>query len=292
MTTVGVVILAVSDFGWFHAVVYAMAAVSTGGFSPADAGLIGANSFGATMVMILAVAGAVPLALYDRMVREDRWVLARNQQFQGLLIAGLATGLVLAFLTWWRGGTAWPEALLHGLLNAFSAQSTAGFSTVEIAALEPGAKLTLIISMMIGGSAGSTAGGIKILRLLILGRLFYLILQKTGMPNRAVAYAGLGGQRLDGDEIQNALCLILFFLILTIISWAPFVIMGHQPLDALFEVVSAIATVGLSAGVAGPELHALLKGVLCADMLLGRLEILAWIVLLFPGTWLGRRMEV
>jgi trk system potassium uptake protein TrkH len=75
------------------------------------------------------------------------------------------------------------------------------------------------------------------------------------------------------------------------VSWLPFVAMGHRPLDALFEVVSATATVGLSTGITDAGLPALLKGVLCADMLFGRLEIIAWLVLLFPGTWFGRRME-
>jgi trk system potassium uptake protein TrkH len=67
--------------------------------------------------------------------------------------------------------------------------------------------------------------------------------------------------------------------------------MGHNPLDSLFEVVSAIGTVGLSSGITNPELHPFLKAVLCADMLLGRLEIFAWLILVFPGTWFGKRLE-
>ena len=70
-----------------------------------------------------------------------------------------------------------------------------------------------------------------------------------------------------------------------------FLVAGYAPLDALFEVVSALGTVGLSAGIVGPELPAALKGVLCIDMLLGRLEIIAILVLLSPGTWFGRRAD-
>jgi trk system potassium uptake protein TrkH len=66
--------------------------------------------------------------------------------------------------------------------------------------------------------------------------------------------------------------------------------MGYAPLDSLFEVVSATGTVGLSSGITGPELPTLLKGVICADMLMGRLEIVAWLVVLNPGTWIGRRL--
>lgn len=74
-------------------------------------------------------------------------------------------------------------------------------------------------------------------------------------------------------------------------SWLPFVVMGHNPLDSLFEVVSAIGTAGLSAGITDPALHPFLKAVLCVDMLLGRLEIIAWLILVSPGTWFGKRLE-
>jgi trk system potassium uptake protein TrkH len=57
-------------------------------------------------------------------------------------------------------------------------------------------------------------------------------------------------------------------------------------------VVSATGTVGLSVGITSADLPAQLKGVLCADMLMGRLEIIAWLVMLFPGTWFGKRMEI
>jgi trk system potassium uptake protein TrkH len=63
-------------------------------------------------------------------------------------------------------------------------------------------------------------------------------------------------------------------------------------MDALFEVVSATGTVGLSAGITGPGLPAPLKAVLGADMLLGRLEILVWLVFLSPAAWWGRRRSL
>ena len=84
--------------------------------------------------------------------------------------------------------------------------------------------------------------------------------------------------------------MVLFFLGVAALSWAAFLLGGYDPIDSLFEVVSAVGTVGLSTGITAPELPALLKGVLCADMLLGRLEIMAWLVMLYPRTWIGRRL--
>jgi len=217
--------------------------------------------------------------------------MARDPQLQGFLAVSLLMTLLLTYFLWTGGGLNWSEALRHGTLNALSAQSTAGFVSLNIADIDAGSKLVLIFAMVLGGCIGSTAGGIKILRLLILLRLFHLLLQRAGMPKNAVVEARLSGRRLETDEIQNALCLVLVFIIFIALSWLAFVAMGHDPLDSLFEVVSAIGTVGLSAGITGPALHPVLKAVLCADMLLGRLEIIAWLILLSPRTWIGKRLE-
>ncbi|MDH4269846.1 MAG: TrkH family potassium uptake protein [Dehalococcoidia bacterium] len=291
MTGFGIIVLGLLGAGWFNGVIYSLSAVSTGGFSPHDASLAGLNSqWLQAMVILLSVAGAIPLVLYFRSFKEGGRVLIRDRQLQGLLISGLVAALLMAlFLT--RDGFGWIQALHHGVLNAFSAQSTAGFSTLDISQINAGAKLTLIFSMFLGGAAGSTAGGIKILRLFILVQLLYIFLQRPSMPRQAVAEASLGRRRLETDELQTALSIVFVFLASIGISWLVFVGMGHNPLDSLFEVVSAIGTVGLSSGISAPDLHPLLKGVLCADMLLGRLEIIAWIVLFYPRTWIGRRLE-
>jgi len=292
LTGFGITVLGFLGAGWFNSVIYSFSAVSTGGFSPHDASLAGFNSqWLQAMVMLLSVVGAIPLVLYFRSFKEDGRVLIRDRQLQGLLISGLVAALLLAWFLFSQDGFSWIQALRHGLLNAFSAQSTTGFSTLDISQLNAGAKLTLIFSMFLGGGIGSTAGGIKILRLFILVQILYIFLQRAGMPKQAVAEASLGRRRLETDEIQNALSIVILFLTFIAISWLVFIGMGHNALDSLFEVVSAIGTVGLSTGISAPELHPILKGVLCADMLLGRLEIIAWLVLFYPRTWIGRRLE-
>jgi trk system potassium uptake protein TrkH len=292
LTGVGIIVLGLLGAGWFNGVLYSFAAVSTGGFSPHDASLAGLNSLPLqAMVILLSVAGAIPLVLYFRSFKGSGRVLIRDRQLQGLLIAGLVTSLLMAWFLFSQDGFSWIQALRHGALNAFSAQSTTGFSTLDISQISPGAKLVLIFSMFLGGGAGSTAGGIKILRLLVLAKVVHIFLQRAGMPRQAVAEASLGARRLEAEEIQNALTIVFLFLASIGISWLIFVGMGHNPLDSLFEVVSAIGTVGLSTGIAAPGLHPVLKGVLCADMLLGRLEIIAWLVLFYPRTWIGRRIE-
>jgi trk system potassium uptake protein TrkH len=292
LTGVGIIVLGMLNIGWYEAILYCFAAVSTGGFSPHDASLAGLQSHAAqAVIIVLSMAGGISLIVYPRVFRNGWRVLVDDRQLQGFFVTGLLMTVLLAASLRMQSGFAWPRAMGHGALNALSAQSTAGFASLDIAALHAGSKLVLILSMFLGGSAGSTAGGIKILRLLIFMRLLLLLIQRTGMPRNAVAQTRLGGRRLEPDEIQNALSLILVFIVCIAVSWLPFVIMGHSPLDSLFEVVSAIGTAGLSAGITAPELHPFLKAILCVDMLLGRLEIFAWLILVFPGTWFGKRLE-
>ncbi len=291
LTVFGVIVLGLLGTGWFNGVLYAFSAISTGGFASHDASLAGLPGvWQQAMVILLSTAGAVPLVLYYRSIKEGAGILAGDRQVQWLLIFGVVFALLLS-LFFFTGGLNWSQALIHGFLNSFSAQSTAGFSTIDLSGINDGARVTLIFSMLLGGCAGSTAGGIKILRLLIIAQVLHVFLRRAALPRHAVAEPRIGRRRLDQEEIQPAMGIVFFYLACIAVSWLIFVGMGHNALDSLFEVVSAIATAGMSSGISAPELHPVLKLVLCADMLLGRLEIIAWIILLNPRTWIGRRME-
>jgi trk system potassium uptake protein TrkH len=148
-----------------------------------------------------------------------------------------------------------------------------------------------IIAMFVGGGMGSSAGGIKVLRLLILMRLIYLLIRSTALSSHAVVSARLGNRKLAADDMQRAILLILLFAMVILVSWLIFVLYGYPPLDALFEVVSATGTVGLSTGITEAELPTALKLLLCVDMLIGRVEIVALLIVLYPPTWFGKRAQ-
>jgi trk system potassium uptake protein TrkH len=99
----------------------------------------------------------------------------------------------------------------------------------------------------------------------------------------------LDGKRIEDADLVRALLLIALYGGVVLLSWFAFLAYGHAPMESLFEVVSATSTVGLSTGLSGPQLEPLLKVVLELDMLLGRMEVVAVLVLLYPGTWIGKR---
>jgi trk system potassium uptake protein len=275
--------LAVGD--GFVALTHGLSAVSTGGFSSFDASLAHWGPGAASVLMFFSLLGAIAMPLYHQAWRKGPALLVRDAELRLLLAA---TALTAALLYLWAPGSG---NGLDAVLLATSAQSTTGFSTMPVAALDDASKLTLIGSMLAGGSVGSTAGGFKLLRLLLLLRVLQLILARAAAPPHAVFGLWLGGRRVDDEDLWRALLFILLFVLLVFLSWLAFVAHGYPALDALFEVVSATATVGLSTGITRPDLEPLLKFVLCFDMLAGRLEIFALLVVLHPGTWFGKRSE-
>ena len=268
----------------FHALVHVLAAVSTGGFSSFDDGLSELGSSAAIAVTAISFLSAVSLPLYWGVTHAGRGKAVStffgDVEFRALVLSCFAVAGCLTLLAW-RHDIALPW--YHGFMMGVSAQTTTGFATLPVADLDATSKVVMIVSMLVGGSVGSSAGGFKLLRLLIFLRMLQLTMRRLAMPPHAVAEPHLSGQKLDTDDLLRALQLIVLYVGVVVFSWA---------LDALFEVASACGTVGLSTGITRPELEAPLKAVLCFDMLAGRLEIIALLLVLYPRNWFGRRGEL
>jgi trk system potassium uptake protein len=287
LTIIGIVLLLLLNERPLSAVVHTLSAVSTGGFSIHDDSLatMGAARY---VVSFMAICGAISLPLYY-LLHQRRWAgFFRDIELRTLLMMiGIVCLLLWLFLQ--RGGMSADAALAHAVVMGLSAQTTSGYSSLSVPDLEAAVKWVLIAAMFTGGCVGSTAGGVKILRLLVFGRVFQLMLKRPALPAHAVVEPRLGGHRLEGDDIQRALMVIVLYGVGVVLSWLPFLMAGYAPLDALLEVVSATGTVGLSTGITRMELETPLKLVLIADMLLGRVEFVALLVVLWPGTWFGKR---
>lgn len=286
LTAFGLVVLLAFGATLFDAVVHTFAGVSTGGFAPRDGSLAALGRGLQTAVLCLSLLGAVSLPLYAQLRRGIWRQVLRDPEVRALLLSIAIVG-TLVFASLRVAGGAQPAADVA--LLSVSAQTTSGFSTLPIGELPDASKAVLLVSMLTGGSHGSTAGGVKLLRLLIVLRLVQWLIVRTRLPDHAVSWPTLAGQRMEPPDVIRAAATILLFLGVVVVSWLVFLVYGYAPLDALFEVGSATGTVGLTVGISRPELEPALKAVLCADMLLGRLEVFALLVALSPRTWIGRR---
>jgi trk system potassium uptake protein TrkH len=243
----------------------------------------------ASAVLAFSLLGAVTLPLYHGVLRERASRLRQDREWVFLLAAILVGAGLLAASGLLQEGLAPGDAVRRALFLSASAQSTAGFSPLAPAELPAFALGVLMMQMLVGGSVGSTAGGVKLLNLLILFRALRLTLTRAGMGPHAVVPLRLFGQAIEPRTLERVLLLLVLYGLVVFFSWLVFLAHGMPPLPSLFDVISATGTVGLSAGVAGPELPSTLALVLCFDMLAGRVEVVALLVTLWPGTWIGRR---
>lgn len=278
---------------FFNSILFTFASVSTGGFAPFGGGLAELkNHFQAIWIIFLSLLCSMPLTFYYVIFERRKAAAVNFIQLRGILFFGLIATACLIFLMWHSGVGSWREILYHAPIQAFSAQTTVGFSSLNIQDLDAAAKLILMFSMFLGGGIGSTAGGLKVLRLLVILKVLGITVLRASTPSHTVVEPRIGKRPIETAEIQEAVILLGLFMLVNFLSWVPFVVHGYDPVDSLFEVISATGTVGLSSGITQSGLPGHLKGILCADMLLGRLEIVAWLIFLYPRTWIGRRKQL
>lgn len=225
-------------------------------------------------IMFLIVIGGIGFLVWD-----DIWTYKfkiRRYKLHTKIVLSTTAVLILgsAILFWiLERGNTMEGMSIHGqiLSSLFSSVTarTAGFNTIDTAALHDSSKLLTMVLMFVGGSPGSTAGGIKTTTLVVM--LFYL---KANMGQ--TQSCNIFGRRLGDEVIKKAgavLCTNLFLSITAVIF-----LLAIQPLvmsDALFEVVSAIGTVGMSTGITR-ELIPMSKVVIIFLMYCGRIGSLSF----------------
>jgi trk system potassium uptake protein TrkH len=294
--------LILADYGalpsLFDAVNHAMTGQSTGGFSTLDDSIAGYGSYAMDLVYLVPmVLGTISIPLYYHFVRERRLrVFWRDPQFRSMVVV-LALLVPLSVITLW-GAPGVSDPLREGLFQVVSAVSTTGWQTSDVGSW-PAAAVLLITwgAMLVGGSAGATVGGIKLIRAYLLTRAAAWRVRKVFLPADAVVPLRVGERYLPAREMRREVADAATFSFLYLaILFAGTVVTAHLMgpgftlADAVFESASAQGTVGLSSGISGPGMPALIELVFIVQMWVGRLEIFPVVVFLSAlVSWLRRR---
>jgi trk system potassium uptake protein TrkH len=280
-----------AGMGAFDAVNHAMSAIATGGFSTSDASLgkwqQPAVHWVAVVVMIL---GSLPFVLYVATLRGNYRALLRDEQVRGFIKVLLISWLALA--SWYTLTTElhWLEALRHVAVNITSVMTTTGFALGDYHLWGPFASMIFFYLGFVGGCSGSTAGGLKIFRFQVAYILLKANLKQLVHP-RAVIKQNYNRHRLDEDIARSILAFSFFFTITIAVLALALAMCGLDWITALTGAAATVSGVGPGMGpIIGPAgnyagLPEIAKWLLTIGMLLGRLEILTVLVLLFPAFW-------
>lgn len=268
---------------WHEAVFIGLTAVSTGGFTPRPDSLASYGRAAQVVTLLICLSTTVSLMFYILWRRSGLRAALTGTNARGVGWA-LVAGLVTLSGLFWASDALPPATLADVLLNFASALTTAGFSVAVVTDV-PGVVAFVLLAMFIGGGVGSTAGGIKIDRVLSVIRMIGLTLMRMRTPPRAVTHLKEDGQPVKSDRIVALVAVVACYGASAFVAWIVFLLSGQAPLGSLFDIVSALSTVGLSSGVTSPALAPHLKMVLAVAMFLGRLEFLAVIAAVSPATW-------
>ncbi|OYR58083.1 potassium transporter Trk, partial [Halorubrum sp. E3] len=159
-----------------------------------------------------------------------------------------------------------------------SAMTATGFQSAPIGNWVAGAKVLVVVAMVLGGAAGSTVGGIKIVRAYTVARGIAWQFSRVFLPKNAVVTARIGDRTLDRETMERefgeaAIVTLLWLVALAASSLVLVNVAGPEftYADALFEVASAQGNVGLSSGITGPSMSPLAEAMFLFNMWIGRL---------------------
>ncbi|WFN33742.1 TrkH family potassium uptake protein [Methanogenium sp. S4BF] len=286
LTLAGVLLILCSGVPLWDAVNIAMTAISTGGFSIHSGGIPSYdNRLLELLIIPVMIAGALPFKIYYLMYRKREFRLFHDEQAILLfLLILLGFVIITGDLIVFNGLEQW-SAVINGLFMASAAVTSTGFQTVDLVVWEPVSVLFLTMLVFIGGSSGSTAGGVKLSRVMIgLKGIKYWFRRSFVSPKAMIPlrYNGKTFQRADAEFLvsRNMLTFILFLIP---ILFALVIIMHFEQPDidttlVIFDVVSATCNNGISTGFVTPDLTVWSKLVLIIQMWLGRLEVMAVMV--------------
>lgn len=290
LTLTFIILLIAADMSLFDAVNFTFANISSGGFSVYNdsvASLTHQQQWILTIAMFLS--GVNFMMLY--MIITFKWKNVRHKLDQFLFylsIIVISSVFVVAVLNL-KTGIAWPDALRMGVFQTISVVTTTGSVIGDTTTWWVPISLLYLALACIGGMAGSTTGGLKSMRVVILLRNVRSILNNHLHPHR-VNPVRLNGKPVSEQLITNVLVIFTTFLLTIIAALMIMLICGVNSTEAIGATVSCITSYGPGLGESGgfgsyADFPAMAKWTCSALMLIGRLECLTIYILLLPRFW-------
>ncbi|HQQ69387.1 MAG TPA: potassium transporter TrkG [Alicycliphilus sp.] len=273
------------------ALMHMFTTVSLGGLSSHDASFAFFDSplLEAVAVFFMLVASC-NFALYFVALRKGHWQsFWCDPEVRATLAVLVGGGLLVALLLWAKGVYGPLAALRHGMFHVVSVATTTGFATVDYLAWPVFAPVFMLLLSGVATSAGSTGGGIKMVRMLILVQQTRRELTRLVHP-RAVQPVLLGGRVVDSRMIFSVMAFMLVYGATVIVLSMVLLLTDLDPLTAFSAVLASVNCAGPGLGQIGPSsnyagLSDFQVWVCTLGMLLGRLEILSFMALLSPAFW-------
>ncbi len=274
----------------FEAFCHSLTTVATGGFSTNNNSIAHYNNVSIEFIIVLGmIFSSLPFTLYLSSMQKGLKAFKDIQVLTFILLIILFT-LTLTIWNYFYNNINFFLSLRLAFFNGVSVMTGTGYSTADFSSWGSFSSALLLIMMFIGGCTGSTTGGIKVFRIQILFFVLVRELKKINSP-RSIFSSNYNNQIISEEIINSVMIIILFFFGGVFFVSLIFFMYGYDFVTSVSAAVTSISVVGPGLGnIIGPEesfgsLAAGLKIVLSSAMIIGRLEFIAFFVLLLPSFW-------
>jgi len=289
-TAVEAVLLMFGGMDLFDALCHAFGTLATGGYSTKNAsiGAYGSAYIDYVVIFFMLIAGT-NFALHYRFLKGDWKVYFRNQEFLFFVtLVALAT-FFIGIDTYFNHYHNAPDTIQNSLFQVVAILTTTGYSTADYEQWSFSSQFILFMLMFFGGCAGSTGGGIKMLRIHILVKSVFAEITRLLHPH-AVVPVRIGGVTVPREVVANIVGFFILFVMIYVVSVFIMSAMGLDMATSFGSVAAALGNIGPGLGAVGPtdnyaHIPTSGKWFLTFLMLSGRLELYTVFILFSPSFW-------
>lgn len=279
----------VGKMSLYESVCHALSTLGTGGFSTRNASVGGFNSAAVDWIItaFMFLAG-INFSLYYSMIRGDFKSIKKNSELKVYLSFVFISSVLIAFFEMGRYGGFF-QSLRYSSFQSLSVISTAGFATDDFTTWSNASQAIIFVLFFIGGCAGSTGGGVKVIRWVVLSKMAHNEVLRLLHPR------GVFKLRIDGEPRKNEIgvtvtAFFFFYLLLVFIVTFVACLFGLDILTSFTGALSMVGNIGPGYGLLGPScnfgwLPTAVKWLYSFAMLAGRLEFFTMIMFFSPSFW-------
>ncbi len=292
LTLIEVILLKIAGMPLFDAVCNSFSTLSAGGFSPNGESIMGYNSMYITWIVLVFIflSGASFHLQFKTITNFDIRVLFRNEEFRAYLFIFLGISALVCGSLILNDHYNIFDAITHSMYQVISIMTSTGSVSADYSQWHFTTKVILFIAMFTGGCASSASGGIKIARWVLIGKIMKNEVTKILHPN-AVLNVKMDNNIVPKEVLFQIVMFVSFFITLIAFSIIVISILEQNMTIGISGSVTAIGNIGPAFGnVIGPmggyeTLHPLSKIIIMIDMLIGRLELIPFLVLFERDLW-------
>jgi len=290
MTTIQVILLLLAKMPLYDALIHAFGSAGTGGFSIKNLSVGAYGNIAAEIIItVFCFLFGINFSLYFQLLKGNLRNFFRDEEFRFYTGTVIIATIVIAIQLIANGIYTIGESFRHSSFQVVTIITTTGYSTTDFNLWPSSSKLILIILMFFGASAGSTGGGMKCIRIVMLLKVARREVAKIIHP-RAIHTVKSGGRVVDEQTLsETSAYFFIYFLIFTV-SILFISLDGKDLATTVTSVIAAISNIGPGLEAVGPmgnfsDFSGLSKLVLSFCMIAGRLELIPMLILFSPQSW-------